>query len=179
MTIKIKEIKFKFNNSNVIKAKALLKKYPKKFSISAIIPLLHLAQDQSGGWLNKSAIEFISKFLNIPLIKVYEVASFYHMFNLKKVGKYCIHVCTTTPCWLKGSDVILKNLEKNFNIKVGNTTSDNKVTLKEIECLGACIDAPLIKINNDYFDSLNSDDLQTLIDQIKSGKKIHLTKHNA
>ena len=167
MTIKIKEIKFKFNNSNVIKAKALLKKYPKKFSISAIIPLLHLAQDQSGGWLNKSAIEFISKFLNIPLIKVYEVASFYHMFNLKKVGKNCIHVCTTTPCWLKGSDLILKEFEKNLNIKVGEVTKDGYCSLNEIECLGACIDAPVIKINDNYHENLKLEGIKKIVKNLK------------
>ena len=96
------ELKFKFNNSNILKAKNIIKKYPKKFLSSAILPLLHLSQEQLGGWLNKSAIEYISKYLKIPLINVYEVATFYHMFNLKKVGKHCISVCTTTPCMLRG-----------------------------------------------------------------------------
>ena len=110
------DLKFKFNNLNILKAKKILKKYPKKFSQSAIIPLLHLAQEQLDGWLNKSSIEYISKYLKLPLINVYEVATFYHMFNLKKVGKNCIGVCTTTPCWLRGSDVILKKFEEDLNI---------------------------------------------------------------
>ena len=91
------KLKFKFSDKNKIKAKKILKKYPKKFSRSAILPLLHLVQDQLEGWLSKDSIEYISKFLNVPLINVYEVASFYHMYNLKKVGKNCINVCTTTP----------------------------------------------------------------------------------
>ena len=95
------------------------------------------------------------------------------MFNLEKVGKYCIHVCTTTPCWLKGSDNILRQIEKNFKIKVGNTTKDNQITLKEIECLGACINAPLIKINNNFYENLSSKDVQNLINKIKEEKKIH------
>ena len=179
MKTKIKQINFKFNDKNILKAKLILKKYPKKFSSSALLPLLHLAQDQLDGWLNKPAIEYIAKYLNIPLINVYEVATFYHMFNLEKVGKYCIHVCTTTPCWLKGSDNILRQIEKSFKIKVGNTTKDNQITLKEIECLGACINAPLIKINNNFYENLSSKDVQNLINKIKEEKKIHLTKNNA
>ena len=141
------DLKFKFNNSNILKAKKILRKYPKKFSKSAILPLLHLAQDQLNGWLNKSSIEYISKYLKLPLINVYEVATFYHMFNLKKVGKNCIGVCTTTPCWLRGSDLIVKRFEENLNNKVGGITKDESFSLHETECLGDCIDAPVIKIN--------------------------------
>ena len=100
------------------------------------------------------------------------------MFNLEKVGKYCIHVCTTTPCCLKGSDNILRQIEKNFKIKAGKTTNDNLVTLKETECLGACINAPLIKINNDFYENLNSKSLEELMNTIKN-KKINLKKNNA
>jgi len=161
------DLKFKFNSENSIKAKKILSKYPKKFSRSSILPLLHLAQDQLNGWLNKSAIEYISYYLKIPLINVYEVASFYHMFNLKKVGKNCINVCTTTPCWLRGSDSVLKCFEKNLNIKTGEITKDGSFSLHEIECLGACVDAPVIKINNDYYENLKLEDVKKIIKILK------------
>ena len=162
-----KILKFKFNKTNNIIAKKIIDKYPKKFIQSAILPLLHLAQEQSNGWLNKSTIEYISKYLKIPLINVYEVASFYHMFNLKKVGKNCVHVCTTTPCWLRGSDIILKKFEKSLNIKVGETTKDEKFSLNEIECLGACIDAPVIKINDNIYENLKLEDINKIINNLK------------
>ena len=161
------ELKFKFNNSNVLKAKNIIKKYPKKFLRSAILPLLHLSQEQLGGWLNKSAIEYISKYLKLPLINVYEVATFYHMFNLKKVGKNCIGVCTTTPCWLRGSDVILKKFEEDLNIKVGGITKDELFSLHETECLGACVDAPVIKINNNYYENLKLEDIKKIVKNLK------------
>lgn len=179
MTKKIKEIDFKFNDKNYLEAKLILKKYPKKFSSSALIPILHLAQDQLGGWLNKSAIEYVTKYLNLSIIEVYEVVTFYHMFNLEKVGRYHINVCTTVPCCLKGSDDILKKISKSFKIKVGETTKDNQITLKEIECLGACINAPLVKINENYYENLKSKDVENLINNIKEGKKIDLIKNNA
>ena len=164
---KATEFKFKFNNINISKAKKIMEKYPKNFSRSAILPLLHLAQDQLNGWLNKSAIEYISEYLKMPLINVYEVASFYHMYNLKKVGKHCIHVCTTTPCWLRGSDLILKKFEKTLNIKTGDVTADGNVSLYEIECLGACIDAPVIKINNNYHENIKLDDIKKIVNNLK------------
>jgi len=161
------DLKFKFNNTNILKAKKILEKYPKKFSKSAILPLLHLAQEQLDGWLNKSSIQYISKYLKLPLINVYEVATFYHMFNLKKVGKNCIGVCTTTPCWLRGSDLILKKFEKDLNIKVGSITKDGLFSLHETECLGACIDAPVIKINNNYYENLKLDDIKKIVKNLK------------
>jgi NADH-quinone oxidoreductase subunit E len=161
------DLKFKFNNTNILKAKKILEKYPKKFSKSAILPLLHLAQEQLDGWLNKSSIQYISKYLKLPLINVYEVATFYHMFNLKKVGKNCIGVCTTTPCWLRGSDLILKKFEKDLNIKVGSITKDGLFSLHETECLGACIDAPVIKINNNYYENLKLEDIKKIIKNLK------------
>ena len=161
------ELKFRFNNSNVLKAKKIVKKYPKNFSRSAILPLLHLAQEQLDGWLNKSAIEYISNYLKVPLINVYEVATFYHMFNLQKVGKHCISVCTTTPCWLKGSDLILKKIEENLNITTGESTKDGFFSLHEIECLGACIDAPVIKINNNYYENFKLEDIKKIIKSLK------------
>ena len=162
-----KETKFRFNSLNIVKVKKIIKKYPKKNSNSALLPILHLAQEQLNGWLNKSAIEYISKYLKIPLINVYEVASFYHMFNLKKVGKNCINVCTTTPCWLRGSDQILKKFEESLNIKTNEVTKDGLFSLHEIECLGACIDAPVIKINNDYHEDIKLDDIEKIVNNLK------------
>ena len=150
----------------------MLKQYPNNFSESATLPFLHLAQEQLNGSLTKSAIEYVSNFLKISKIRVYEVASFYHMFNLDTIGKYCIHVCTTTPCWLKGSDSILKKIEKSLKIKVGDTTKDNLFTLKEIECLGACIDAPVVKINKKYYENLDIKKIDVLINKIKKNKNL-------
>ena len=159
--------KFKFNNTNLLKAKKILEKYPKNFSSSAVLPLLHLAQEQLDGWLDTSSVEYISNYLNVPLIKVYEVATFYHMFNLKKVGKKCINVCTTTPCWLVGSDSILKRFEKKLNIKTDCITKDGSISLHEIECLGACINGPVIKINNDYHENIKLDDVDKIVKNLK------------
>ena len=167
MTEKTLNTAFKFNDKNILKAKNILNNYPKQYPQSAVLPFLHLAQEQLNGWLNKSSIEYISKFLKIPLINVYEVASFYHMFNLRKVGKHCIHVCTTTPCWLRGSDIILRKLERKLNLKIGETTKDNLFTLNETECLGACIDAPVIKIDDEYYENLKIKDIDNLISKMK------------
>lgn len=175
---KVSDNSFKFNEQNILKAKSIISKYPKNFKVSAILPLLHLVQVQLNGWISKPAIEYISRFLKIPVISVYEVATFYHMFNLKKVGKHCIHVCTTTSCWLRGANIILKEFEKNLKIKALETTNDNLVTLKEIECLGACIDAPVVKINNDFFENFKLKDVKNLINKINSNKT-NLKNNNA
>ena len=159
-------ISFIFDDENLAKAQAIIKKYPEGKQKSAILPLLDLAQRQMHGWLPKVAIEYVAKFLNLPFIRAYEVATFYTMFNLQPVGKYHIQVCTTTPCWLRGSDQIVTACKKKLGIDLNETTNDGKFSLIEVECLGACVNAPVVQINDDYFEDLTEEKVIDLIDKL-------------
>ena len=114
------------------------------------------------------AIEYVANMLEMPYMRAYEVATFYTMFNLKPVGKYHIQVCTTTPCWLRGSDDIMKICEKKLGVKLKETTEDQKFTLSEIECLGACVNAPVLQINDDYYEDLTQEKMEKLIDKLQN-----------
>jgi NADH-quinone oxidoreductase subunit E len=118
------------------------------------------------GWLPKVAIEYVAKLLDLPFIRAYEVATFYTMFNLEPVGKYHIQVCTTTPCWLRGSDEIVSACSKRLGIDLGQTTDDKKFSLTEVECVGACVNAPVIQINDDYFEDLTKEKIIDLINKL-------------
>ncbi len=144
---------FSFNPPNLEQAEKILAKYPKEHKRSAVLPLLDLAQRQRGGWLCTSALEYVASFLQMPYVKIIEIASFYSMFNLKPVGKYHVQICTTTPCWLRGSDSIVAEFENILQIKIGQTTQDNLFTLSEVACLGACIKAPVVQIQDQYYES--------------------------
>ncbi|KAJ2462225.1 NADH:ubiquinone oxidoreductase 24, partial [Coemansia sp. RSA 2322] len=146
-------IPFEFDAKNMAEAKVLIGKYPPQYKKAAMIPLLHLAQKQNG-WTSISVMNYIAKFLEVPPMRVYEVATFYTMFNRSPVGKYFLQVCTTTPCELCGASQIVKTIEKHLGIKVGETTSDKLFTLVEVECAGACVNAPVISVNDDYFEDL-------------------------
>ncbi|EER21795.1 MULTISPECIES: NADH-quinone oxidoreductase subunit NuoE [spotted fever group] len=159
---------FIFDKKNLNLAEEIIKKYPPKGKRSAILPLLDLAQRQNGGWLPVPAIECVANMLEMPYMRAYEVATFYTMFNLKPVGKYHIQVCTTTPCWLRGSDHIMKICEKKLGVKLKETTEDQKFTLSEIECLGACVNAPVIQINDDYYEDLTQEKMETIIDKLQN-----------
>ena len=148
--------------------------YPKNYQESSIMPLLSLAQNQNNGWLPKKAIEYVSDFLNIPEIKVLEMATFYSMYNLSPVGEYHIEICTTSPCMLRGSDEIVSNLEKNLGIGIGQLSEDKKFSLNKVECLGACVNAPIVKINEDYFEDLDLNSMNELINKINNNKKIKI-----
>ena len=163
---------FKFSNENNILVSNILKKYPSNQQGSAVMPLLDLAMRQCNGWIPESAMKEVGRIINMPFIKVYEVATFYSMFNLKPVGKYFVQFCTTTPCWLKGSDELLEICKEYLNIEIGETTKDGLFTLKEVECLGACVNAPMIQINDDYYEDLNKESLISLLKNLKSGKEI-------
>ena len=165
---------FSFHKENLVKAKNIIKMYPKNYQESSIMPLLSLAQSQNNGWLPKKAIEYVSDFLNIPEIKVLEMATFYSMYNLSPVGEYHIEICTTSPCMLRGSDEIVSNLEKNLGIEIGQLSGDKKFSLNKVECLGACVNAPIVKINEDYFEDLDLNSINELINKIKSKKKIKI-----
>lgn len=154
---------FIFNQENLILMQNIISKYPQGREKSAILPLLDLAQRQNAGYLSKDVIEYISIILNLPVIKVYEVASFYSMFNLNPVGKHHIQICGTTPCWLMGAEKIKEACEKTLGITIGKTTSDNKFTLSEVECLGACVNAPVVQINDDYFENLTEEKVKNII----------------
>ena len=163
---------FKFSQENNILIDSILKKYPSNHSASAVMPLLDLAMRQCNGWIPESAMKEVGKIIDVPYIKVYEVATFYSMFNLKPIGKYFIQFCTTTPCWLKGSDDLLETCKKYLNIDINETSKDGKFTLKEVECLGACVNAPMVQINDDYYEDLNEDSLIKLLENLKNGNKV-------
>lgn len=165
---------FEFNEQNKIKVAEILKKYPDDRKKSAVMPLLDLAQRQNYNWLSKNSIEHVANLLEMPEIKVYEIASFYTMYNLKPVGKYLLQFCKTTPCMLRGIDQIIKDCEKKLGIKMDETTVDGLFTLKEVECLGACVNAPIVQINDDYAEDLTSEKFLSIIEDLKSGKEFKI-----
>lgn len=181
MTAKIHHTKpeevthFAFTPENLEKAKATIAKYPAGRQQSAVMPLLALAQKQHDGWLPKAAMDYIAEMLGMPPVRVYEVASFYTMYNLHPVGKHVIEVCTTTPCWLRGSDAIVQACEKKLGIKLGQTTPDGKFTLREVECLGACVNAPMCQVNNaageHYYEDLTAETVGKILDTLAEGKQ--------
>jgi NADH-quinone oxidoreductase E subunit len=161
---------FVFTPENQEKIEAILKKYPVGRQASAILPLMDLAQRQCGGWLPQPAIETIATLLKMPVIRAQEVATFYTMFNLKPVGKHHIQLCRTTPCWLRGSDAIKSICETHLGIKPGEVTPDGKFSLTEVECLGACINAPMAQINYDYYEDLTPESMKNILQNIATGK---------
>ncbi len=165
---------FEFNKENLNKAKKIIAKYPVGKQRSATIPLLDLAQRQNGGWLSREAMDYVADFLELPAIKVYEVASFYSMFNLKPVGQNLVQVCRTTPCWLRGADNITSACKEKLGIGLKETTSDNNFTLVEVECLGACVNGPVVQINDDYFEDLTPESIKNVLSDISTGKKVKI-----
>lgn len=163
---------FSFTKENEKKAKAIIAKYPKGRQRSAVMPLLDIAQRQNGGWLSREAMDYIASYLSLPAIKVYEVATFYSMYNLNPVGKNFIQVCRTTPCWLRGSDKLTETCKKKLGVGLGEVTKDGEFSVVEVECLGACVNAPLVQINDDYYEDLTPEKLESMIDDIKAGKKL-------
>ena len=163
---------FKFSDDNLKKAKNILKKYPAHRSKSAVMPFLDLAQRQNNNYISKDVVGYLAEFLNLPEIKIYEVASFYSMYNLKPVGTYLIQVCGTTPCMLRGAKDILKACEEEAMCKLNETSEDSLFTIKEVECLGACVNAPMVQINDDYYEDLDEQIVKRIIRDLKEGKKI-------
>lgn len=157
---------FEFSGENLQKAKDIVAKYPAGREKSAVLPLLDLAQRQNSGFLSIQAIEYVADYIGEPYMRVYEVASFYSMFNLEPVGKYHIQVCGTTPCWLRGSGDILKVCEDRLGVKCGEVSKDGVFKLSEVECLGACVNAPVVQINDDYYEDLTSEEMQKLIGKL-------------
>lgn len=162
--------KFEFTKENLKAAHDIIAKYPTGKQQSAVMPLLDLAQRQHDNWLPTAAMDVVAEMLEMPKIRVYEVASFYTMFNKQPVGKHLVQICRTTPCWLMGSDDITKACRKKLGINVGETTKDGKFTLVEVECLGACVNAPMVQINDDYYEDLNSESMCKILDNLSEGK---------
>lgn len=162
---------FSFTPENLARAEKIIAKYPAGRQASAVIPLLDIAQRQNDNWLPQTVMDYVADFLEMPRIRVYEVASFYTMFNLKPVGKNFVQVCTTTPCWLRGSADIVSTCKKKLGIGVGETTADGQFTLTEVECLGACVNAPMVQINDDFYEDLTPEIMEKMIDNLKAGKQ--------
>mgnify|MGYP001209822230 FL=1 len=163
---------FEWSEENFSKVKTIIDKYPSGKQQSAVIPVLDLAQRQNKGWLTKSIIEKVAETLSMSFIRVMEVASFYSMFNLEPVGKNFIQICRTTPCWLRGSDKLLEVAKNVTGCNLGETSKDNKFTLVEVECLGACCNAPMIQINDDYYEDLTEENFKHLLLKLKENEKI-------
>lgn len=163
---------FAFTPDNLERAKAIIAKYPETRAQSAMIPLLQLAQSQHGNWLPRAAMDYVARLLDAPPIKAYEVATFYTMFNKAPVGKHFIQVCTTTPCWLRGSGDIMKACHDKLGLHHGETTADGQFSLIEVECLGACVNAPMVQINDDYFEDLDGALMGGIIDDLQAGRPV-------
>lgn len=167
----------------------VIARYPSGKQQSAVMPLLDLAQRQVGedgakatppygGWIPRAAMDEIARILSMPKIKVYEVATFYSMYNLAPVGKYLVQICTTTPCWLCGSSGIQKTCEDKIGIHAGETTKDGLFTVVEVECLGACVNAPMVQINDDYYEDLTPVRMGEIIDALTDGKQVPVGPQN-
>ena len=161
---------FEFTPENAAQAELVIARYPDGRQQSAVMPLLDLAQRQNGGWLPRAAIEYIADFLAMPRIRAQEVATFYTMYHLKPVGKHVVGVCTTTPCWLRGSDAVLAACRDSLGIDVGETTEEGLFTLSEVECLGACCNAPMMQIGDAYYEDLDADSTRRVLEAFKHGE---------
>ena len=161
---------FEFNSSSMEEANKIVSKYPEGRQQSAVMALLYIAQKQNDNWIPLAAMKYIAKFLDMPYIKVYEVATFYSMYNLSPVGKYFFQVCTTTPCMLRGAYDLVKVCKNKISEKENVLSDDGKISWMEVECLGACVNAPMIQVNDDYYEDLNDKKLEEIIETIYQNK---------
>jgi NADH-quinone oxidoreductase subunit E len=157
----------KFTDDKLQKVNEIIARYPEGRQKSALLPLLHIAQDENNGWLSVEAMDYVAELLKIKPIEVYEVATFYSMYNLKPVGRYVFEVCQTGPCMLNGSDQIIDYIKQKLNIKPGETTTDGMFTLKTVECLGACGYAPMMQLGKNYREHLTKDKIDRLVDECR------------
>ena len=162
--------KFEFNSKNLELAKKIIDNYPEGKQQSAVMALLYIAQRQNNNWIPLIAMKYIAKFLKIPYIQVYEVATFYSMYNLSPVGKYFIQVCTTTPCMIRGAYNLVEICKRKISEKEKNLSENKICSWTEVECLGACINAPMMQINDDYYEDLNEEKTEKIIDKILNGE---------
>jgi len=161
---------FEFTAENLESAKTHIAKYPEGRQASAVMPLLDIAQRQHGGWLPQAAVRHVAGILDMPVIRVLEVASFYTMYNLEPVGKHFVQVCTTTPCWLRGSDDVVSGCKNALGLNPGETSEDGEFTVIEVECLGACANAPMMQIGDDYYEDLDSASTEKVLNALKAGE---------
>ena len=159
---------FAFTKENEAEIKRIVAKYPKGREASAVMPLLDLAQRQHDNWIPMKAIELIARKLDMAEIRVLEVATFYTMFNLKPVGRYFLQACTTTPCWLRGSDNMMRCIKDRYGISSGETSECGRFTLLEVECLGACVNAPILQVNDDFYEDLDYASTGALLDSLEA-----------
>ncbi len=155
-----------FSEDTMDMVNRLIERYPEGKSKSALLPILHLAQAEFGGWLSADTMDYVASILKIQSIEVYEVASFYSMYNLKPVGKCLIELCHTGPCWLRGAEDIANHLEKKLNIKFGETTKDGMFTLKRVECLGSCGTAPMFQCGAEFYEDLTTEKVDTILEKL-------------
>lgn len=160
-----------FSEERLNKVKEIMARYPEGKQKSAVIPVLHIAQEQFDGWLDVPVMDYVAGLLSIEPIEVYEVATFYTMFNLKPVGKYVLEVCQTGPCMLKGSDDIIDYIKEKLGIQAGQTTEDGLFTLKPAECLGACGYAPMMQLGKHYKEFLTKEKIDQIIDELRAAAK--------
>lgn len=160
---------FEFTPEYLAKVDEIIARYPDGCQESAVIPVLDLAQRQNDGWLPRAAMEKTAEILGMPSIRVYEIATFYTMFNLAPVGQYHIQVCTNLPCLLRGSETVVEVCKRILGIDVGETTEDGLFTLSEAECLGACVNAPMMQINDDYYEDLDENSTENILLALKMG----------
>ncbi|WP_118974307.1 NADH-quinone oxidoreductase subunit NuoE family protein [Taibaiella koreensis] len=160
-----------FSQEKLKKVEEIMARYPEGKQKSALIPLLHMAQEEFGGWLDVPVMDYVASLLHILPIEVYEVATFYTMFNMKPVGKYVLEVCRTGPCMLRGSDQIIDHIKNKLSIKEGETSADGLFTLKPAECLGACGYAPMLQLGKHFKESLTIEKVDNLLDELRAAAK--------
>jgi NADH-quinone oxidoreductase E subunit len=163
---------FRFSEENLKNVEDILKRYPLKNKKSAVMPLLYLAQRQNENWIPLAAMKYIANYLSMPYISVYEVATFYTMYNLAPVGKYFIQVCTTTPCLIRGADKIVKLCKEKISNNENEISKKGKCSWMEVECLGACVSAPMIQINDDYYEDLDEKSTREILDSLINNKPL-------
>ena len=163
---------FEFNSASLATAKTIIAKYPKNKQQSAVMALLYIAQKQNSNWIPLAAMKYIGKFLSMPYIKVYEVATFYTMYNLAPVGKHFIQVCTTTPCMIRGAYKLVEACKEKISENENELSKDQSCSWMEVECLGACVNAPMMQINDDYYEDLNKEKTIKILDKILNGEKL-------
>ena len=161
---------FKFSSSSMEEANKIVSKYPKGKQQSAVMALLYIAQKQNSNWIPLAAMKYIGKFLDMPYIKVYEVATFYSMYNLAPVGKHLVQVCTTTPCMIRGAYKLVEACKEKISENETELSSDKSCSWMEVECLGACVNAPMMQINDDYYEDLDKEKTLKILDKILNGE---------
>ncbi|KAJ3337072.1 hypothetical protein HDU93_001695 [Gonapodya sp. JEL0774] len=163
-------IPFTWTKENAEHAAAIVQKYPPQYKKGAAIPILHLAQRQNNGFCSISVMNFVAQYLEMPPMRVYEVATFYTMFNKEPIGKYFLQLCTTSPCLVCGADKVLDSIKEHLKIDVGETTPDGLFTLVEVECAAACTNAPVLAINEDYYEDLTPEITVKILDELAAGR---------